>query len=45
MIPRDARNMDSKVIVSVKESEEAVEVVIGGSRIIRVVIARGQIED
>jgi hypothetical protein len=45
MIPRDARNKDSKVIVSVKDSEEAVEVVIGVYRITRIVIAREQNED
>jgi hypothetical protein len=45
IIPRDARNTDSKVIVSVKESEETVEAVIGVYRITRIVISREQNED
>jgi len=45
IIPRDARNKDSKVIVSVKESEEAVEVVIVVYRVTRIVIVREQNED
>jgi len=45
IIPSDARNKDSKVIVSVKESEEAVEVVIGVYRTTEIVIAREQDED